>query len=210
VTTVVRSRSSSSTRAGAKTSSGGRPSVVLRQGDRLQGPTSDDEPGGGRDSRCLGRRARRLAHRSSRADLSGLGQSRAHQLEVGGFIDESLRRVGPMLDPCPTARSSNSTSLTAPLRTREFICPRNGESRTSRRRRLVFDEFLRLQLLLRASSTADGRVLGGHPSPHQRRRPRRRTWGHGGRLVDARATFLGGASFRSDARPASRARRDRG
>jgi ATP-dependent DNA helicase RecG len=68
--------------------------------------------------------------------------------EMGGFIEESLRRAGPLFDPLTeTAR--------APLglvdRTRAFWgihLPDDVADTVPARRRLAFDEFLRLQLLL--------------------------------------------------------------
>ena len=68
--------------------------------------------------------------------------------EMGGFIEESLKRAGPLLDP-----------LAAPLRAQHSLIdrtaaywgihlPRDVADVAPARRRLVFDEFLRLQLLL--------------------------------------------------------------
>ncbi len=68
--------------------------------------------------------------------------------ELGGFIEESLKRAGPLLDPVPSAVLE---SLSLVDRTASFWgihLPRNEEEPLPARRRLVFDEFLRLQLLL--------------------------------------------------------------
>jgi ATP-dependent DNA helicase RecG len=68
--------------------------------------------------------------------------------EMGGFVEESLRRAGPLLDPVPE-------TVLAPLglveRTRSFWgihLPDDLGEVAPARRRLAFDEFLRLQLLL--------------------------------------------------------------
>jgi ATP-dependent DNA helicase RecG len=68
--------------------------------------------------------------------------------ELGGFIEESLRRAGPMLDPVPAwvleelalvDRTSSLWGIHLPVEL-EDVAPA--------RRRLAFDELLRLQLLL--------------------------------------------------------------
>ncbi len=68
--------------------------------------------------------------------------------EIGGFIEESLRRAGPFLDPvAPSIRES----LDLVDRTQSFWgihLPGDLADVAPARRRLVFDEFLRLQLLL--------------------------------------------------------------
>ncbi|MHB1087437.1 MAG: ATP-dependent DNA helicase RecG [Acidimicrobiales bacterium] len=68
--------------------------------------------------------------------------------ELGGFIEESLKRAGPLLDPVP---SEALESLGLVDRTASFWgihLPGDLEETVPARRRLVFDEFLRLQLLL--------------------------------------------------------------
>ncbi len=68
--------------------------------------------------------------------------------EIGGFIEESLRRAGPLLDPVPeTVRRD----LGLVDRTASFWgihLPEDIADVAPARRRLAFDEFLRLQLLL--------------------------------------------------------------
>jgi ATP-dependent DNA helicase RecG len=68
--------------------------------------------------------------------------------EIGGFIEESLRRAGPLLDPLPeTVRHD----LGLVDRTASFWgihLPEDITDVAPARRRLAFDEFLRLQLLL--------------------------------------------------------------
>ncbi len=68
--------------------------------------------------------------------------------ELGGFIEESLRRAGPLLDPVP---ASVLSSLDLVERTASFWgihLPGDLDEVGPARRRLIFDEFLRLQLLL--------------------------------------------------------------
>ncbi|MEO9181228.1 MAG: DEAD/DEAH box helicase, partial [Acidimicrobiales bacterium] len=68
--------------------------------------------------------------------------------EMGGFIEESLRRAGPLLDPVP---EPVRTSMQLVDRTQSFWgihLPNDIAETAPARRRLAFDEFLRLQLLL--------------------------------------------------------------
>jgi len=68
--------------------------------------------------------------------------------EIGGFIEESLGRAGPLLDPLPT---SVREELDLVDRTQSYWgihLPVDLADVAPARRRLVFDEFLRLQLLL--------------------------------------------------------------
>ncbi len=68
--------------------------------------------------------------------------------EMGGFIEESLRRAGPLLDPVP---ESVRAELGLVDRTASFWgihLPEEIDEVAPARRRLAFDEFLRLQLLL--------------------------------------------------------------
>lgn len=89
--------------------------------------------------------------------------------ELGGFIDESLRRAGPLLDPLPESVRreydlvDRSTSLWG------IHAPAKMATVGPARRRLVFDEFLRLQLLLalrrrRLASTSAGIAHDVDPS----------------------------------------------
>jgi ATP-dependent DNA helicase RecG len=68
--------------------------------------------------------------------------------EMGGFIEESLRRAGPMLDPVP---EPFRVALELVDRTTSFQgihLPDDLAEVPPAKRRLIFDEFLRLQLLL--------------------------------------------------------------
>jgi ATP-dependent DNA helicase RecG len=68
--------------------------------------------------------------------------------EVGGFIDESLRRAGPMLDPVPEAALRELDLIDRTASYKGIHLPEEWGVQVIARRRLVFDEFLRLQLLL--------------------------------------------------------------
>lgn len=68
--------------------------------------------------------------------------------EIGGFIEESLRRAGPLLDPVPSAALTQFDLID---RTQSFWgihLPTELSNVAPARRRLAFDELLRLQLLL--------------------------------------------------------------
>ncbi len=68
--------------------------------------------------------------------------------EMGGFIEESLRRAGPFFDPLS---ESEREELHLVDRTQAYWgihLPHEESDKVPARRRLAFDEFLRLQLLL--------------------------------------------------------------
>ena len=68
--------------------------------------------------------------------------------EMGGFIEESLRRAGPLLDPLD---ETERLELDLVDRTKAYWgihLPNEMDDTAPARRRLAFDEFLRLQLLL--------------------------------------------------------------
>ncbi|MHB8379465.1 MAG: ATP-dependent DNA helicase RecG [Acidimicrobiales bacterium] len=68
--------------------------------------------------------------------------------EMGGFIEESLRRAGPIFDPLTELERQE---LDLVDRTRAYWgihLPQEERDKVPARRRLAFDEFLRLQLLL--------------------------------------------------------------
>jgi ATP-dependent DNA helicase RecG len=68
--------------------------------------------------------------------------------EIGGFIDESLRRAGPMLDPVPETALAEFDLVDRTASYRGIHLPADFADIKPARRRLAFDEFLRLQLLL--------------------------------------------------------------
>jgi ATP-dependent DNA helicase RecG len=68
--------------------------------------------------------------------------------EIGGFIEESLRRAGPLLDPVPPSVREHLSLVDRTQSYWGIHLPADVADAAPARRRLVFDEFLRLQLLL--------------------------------------------------------------
>jgi len=68
--------------------------------------------------------------------------------EVGGFIAESIRRSGPMLDPVPLFARTELDLMDRTESYKEIHLPSEWGMQDVAKRRLIFDEFLRLQLLL--------------------------------------------------------------
>jgi len=68
--------------------------------------------------------------------------------EVGGFIDESLRRTGPMLDPVPESARLELDLVDRTASYKGIHLPEEWGVQDVAKRRLIFDEFLRLQLIL--------------------------------------------------------------
>ncbi len=68
--------------------------------------------------------------------------------EIGGFIEESLRRAGPLFDPLPEEARRALELLDRTTSFWGIHLPDEYADIAPARRRLVFDEFLRLQLLL--------------------------------------------------------------
>ncbi len=68
--------------------------------------------------------------------------------EIGGFIEESLRRAGPLLDPVPTASLTKFGLIDRTASIWGIHLPGELSDVAPARRRLAFDELLRLQLLL--------------------------------------------------------------
>lgn len=68
--------------------------------------------------------------------------------ELGGFIEESLARAGPLLDPVPRTVLEAYDLVGRTESLWGIHLPKGLDDVTRARRRLVFDEFLRLQLLL--------------------------------------------------------------
>ena len=68
--------------------------------------------------------------------------------EMGGFIEESLRRAGPLLDPVPDTVRLHLDLVDRTTSMWGIHLPNDTTDVAPARRRLVFDEFLRLQLLL--------------------------------------------------------------
>ena len=89
------------------------------------------------------------------------GKAGVTSWEMGGFVEESLRRAGPLLDPLPEALRRDHSLVDRTAAYWGIHLPREMADVAPARRRLVFDEFLRLQLLLalrrrRLAETAAG------------------------------------------------------
>jgi len=68
--------------------------------------------------------------------------------EMGGFIEESLRRSGLILDPLTEEERTKLELVDRSEAYRQIHLPNDDLEEVSGRKRLVFDEFLRLQLIL--------------------------------------------------------------
>ena len=68
--------------------------------------------------------------------------------ELGGFVEESLRRAGPLLDPLPETYRSLFDLVDRTASFWGIHVPQEMSETEPARRRLAFDEFWRLQLLL--------------------------------------------------------------
>ncbi|HQT98972.1 MAG TPA: ATP-dependent DNA helicase RecG [Acidimicrobiales bacterium] len=68
--------------------------------------------------------------------------------ELGGFIEESLRRAGPLLDPLDAATRTRYELIDRTAAYFQIHLPRELADVAPARRRLVFDELLRLQVLI--------------------------------------------------------------
>jgi ATP-dependent DNA helicase RecG len=68
--------------------------------------------------------------------------------EMGGFIEESLRRAGPLFDPLSEVERSELDLVDRTQAYWGIHLPNDLDEPVVARRRLAFDEFLRLQLLL--------------------------------------------------------------
>jgi ATP-dependent DNA helicase RecG len=68
--------------------------------------------------------------------------------EMGGFIEESLRRAGPFFDPLTSSEREEFDLVDRTQAYWGIHLPQEEIDKIPARRRLAFDEFLRLQLLL--------------------------------------------------------------
>ena len=106
-----------------------------------------------------------------------------------------------MLDPVPEA-ALHRPRPGRPHRLLQRNPPARGVGRARRRATTPgLRRVLAAPTAARPSSTPDRGVVGGHPSPHRRRRPRRWRGRRGRRDLDPGATVLGGSSLRFDERP---------
>ncbi len=76
------------------------------------------------------------------------GKAGVTSWEMGGFIEESLKRAGPLLDPLDERLRRDHSLVERTAAFWGIHLPRDMADVAPARRRLVFDEFLRLQLLL--------------------------------------------------------------
>ena len=76
------------------------------------------------------------------------GKAGVTSWEMGGFVEESLKRAGPMLDPLDEALRQRYSLVDRTAAYWGIHLPRDLSEVAPARHRLVFDEFLRLQLLL--------------------------------------------------------------
>ena len=104
---------------------GGHRGDLLRQGDRVPGRPSADEPRGRRG----GRRDARAKDAADLAGVPGLGQGRADVVGIGEFVTEALERAGEFADPLPV-----SGGLHRPVGPHGGL-PGHPQARVARRRR---------------------------------------------------------------------------
>lgn len=76
------------------------------------------------------------------------GKSGLTSWELGGFVEESLRRAGPLLDPVPEQYRESFDLVDRTASFWGIHVPSDSGQVEPARRRLAFDEFWRLQLLL--------------------------------------------------------------
>jgi ATP-dependent DNA helicase RecG len=76
------------------------------------------------------------------------GKAGVTSWEMGGFIEESLKRAGPLLDPLEEDLRRDHSLVDRTAAFWGIHLPTDMADVPPARRRLVFDEFLRLQLLL--------------------------------------------------------------
>jgi ATP-dependent DNA helicase RecG len=102
--------------------------------DVVVGPTGEE-----RDPTRVGRVA---------AIYPASGKAGLTSWEIGGFVEESLRRAGPLLDPLDEELRASLDLVDRTAAYWGIHLPGDMGEVVPARRRLVFDEFLRLQLLL--------------------------------------------------------------
>jgi ATP-dependent DNA helicase RecG len=68
--------------------------------------------------------------------------------EIGAWVEEALRRAGELADPVPEDVLHRYDLIDRTAATRGIHLPESGEEHAVARRRLVFDELLRIQLVL--------------------------------------------------------------
>jgi ATP-dependent DNA helicase RecG len=88
--------------------------------------------------------------------------------EIGGWVEEALRRAGPFADPVPEPVLDEQDLVDRTTAMRGIHLPDSGDEAKAARKRLVFDELLRTQVALvrrkrQLETTASGvrHVVGG-------------------------------------------------
>jgi ATP-dependent DNA helicase RecG len=112
--------------------------------------------------------------------------------EIGGWVEEALRRAGPLDDPLPEAWRRELGLIARTKAVREVHVPGSLRETVPARRRLAFDELFRLQLALvlrRHALEADARAIRHEVSPREVVEPAPQ----GGTLVQR---FLAGLPYR--------------
>ena len=117
--------------------------VVEYRGRRqLTNPVVDVVVGASGDERDAGRVGRIVPI------YPALGKAGLTSWELGGFVEESLRRAGPLLDPMPDWVLAECDLVSRTQAYWAIHRPAALEDAERARRRLAFDELVRLQLLL--------------------------------------------------------------
>ena len=154
---------SSTSRGASGSCSPGTEAVAVRQARAVPGRRADDQPG---------RRPDRRQDRPHRAHLPPVREGRPHRRGSIGRLDGRGAAPGRRASPtrCPTGCSTGSTSSTAPRRSATSTRPSRWRHAEAARRRLVFDELLRVQLALVQRKRHLERTTRGI-APRRRRRP---------------------------------------
>jgi len=128
--------------------------------------------------------------------------------EMGGFVEESLRRAGPLLDPVPESVLASSTWLIGPRRTGVFTCLKRwstspGPSTTRLRRVLA------LAVVARTAAPSTRRERRRSSPPNKCRRLGRGSRSAHDAHVVAGTSLLGRSPLYAHECPAPRVGRDR-
>ena len=162
----------------------GRP---VRQGRHVPRRAADDEPD---------RRPDRRPHRAHRADLPAEREGPADTWEIAGWVENALERCRPrgIADPVPAAVRRRLGLVDRGAALRDIHLPESIADKERARRRLAFDELLRVQLVLVMRKRAMERDAVGIRHAGRRR---------------ARPAVPRRAAVPADRRPAAGDRRDR-
>ncbi len=139
--------------------------VDYRGGRQMTNPVVDVVVAGPEDGKASARRTLRVVPvypASARAGLSSW--------EIGGWVDEALRRAGDLEDPLPEHWRERLGLLARTDAVHDIHVPPSMEARGPARRRLAFDELLRLQLALvlrRRALEQDAKAIRHHVSARE-------------------------------------------